>query len=176
MSNPPAVEFMRFTAPDPQAQARAIGELREQLQRAVQAGDTLAIADHAADLGGLLTTARQEAEALGLLREHAAAAEALPHEEPAGWYWNAYATALQYSGERQEAERYFDKALTLCRASGWSQLQAMVLQHWGRNLAEQRRFAEARARFEEALALRVALGDPLQASSKAALEQLALLR
>ena len=30
-----------------------------------------------------------------LLREHAAAAEALPHEEPAGWFWSAYATALQ---------------------------------------------------------------------------------
>lgn len=93
----PVVEFMRYTAPDAEAHARGIDELRKKLQRALLAGDKLVTVDHAADLGSMLTTDRNEFEALRLLREHSAAAEALPHEEPAGWFWNAYATALQYT-------------------------------------------------------------------------------
>lgn len=172
----PVVEFMRYTAPDAEAHARGIDELRKKLQRALLAGDKLVTVDHAADLGSMLTTDRNEFEALRLLREHSAAAEALPHEEPAGWFWNAYATALQYTGQRSEADIYFAKALSLCGASGWSRLQALVLHHWGRNLAEQRRFTEAKARISDALALRVQLSDPRQESSRRALEFLAQLR
>ncbi|MFG6412658.1 hypothetical protein ACG02S_01975 [Roseateles sp. DC23W] len=167
---------MRFSAPDPQAHAIGMAALRDQLQQAVQAGDTLAIVDHAADLAGMLTTARQEREALDLLRRHADAAGALPHAEPAGWYWSAYATALQYTGQRLEADRYFAEALALSVAATWTRLQAMVLHHWGRNLAEQRRFAEAEARITEALALRVQMNHPLQQSSRLALERLTALR
>jgi tetratricopeptide (TPR) repeat protein len=169
-------EFMRYTAPDAQALARGIAELRDKLQQALAQGDALAIVDHAADLASMLTTDRREAEALSLLREHAAAAQALPGEEPAGWFWNAYATALQYAGQRAEAEAYFELALRLSAAAGWRRLQAMVLHHWGRSLAEQRRFDEAQARITEALALRVALGSPMEASSRRALEALAGLR
>lgn len=169
-------EFMRFTAPDAQALARSIAELREKLRQALVRGDALAIVDHAADLGSLLTTDRQEAEALALLREHAAAAQALPGEEPAGWFWNAYATALQYAGHRAEAEAYFDRAQRLSAAAGWRRLQALVLHHWGRSLAEQRRFDEAQAKIAAALALRMQLDDRMQASSRQALEALAALR
>jgi tetratricopeptide (TPR) repeat protein len=172
----PIAEFMRYTAPDAEAHARGISELRGKLERALLSGDKLAIVDHAADLGSMLTTARKESEALQVLRKHSALAEALPGEEPAGWFWSAYATALQYTGQRAEAERYFAKALSLCSASGWSRLQALVLHHWGRSLAEQRRFAEAEARISEALALRVQQQDPRQESSRRALEVLAQLR
>ncbi len=169
-------EFMRFTAPDAQAHARGMAGLREKLQQALVLGDALAIVDHAAELGSMLTTDRREREALDLLREHAAAARALPGEEPAGWFWNAYATALQYAGQRAEAEAYFELALRLSAAGGWRRLQAMVLHHWGRSLVEQRRFAEAQVRIAEALALRVELGSPMEASSRCALEALAGLR
>lgn len=174
MSEP--AEFMRFTAPDAEAHRRRIGELRVLLQQAMQDGDALAKVDHAADLASLLTTDRQESEALQVLQRHAAAAETLPGKEPAGWFWNAYATALQYTGERAEAEGYFAKALNLCEASGWTQLQAMVLHHWGRSLVEQRRFDEAESRLSQALALRVRLDDPRQDSSRRALDALAARR
>lgn len=174
--NPAAPEFLRFTAPDAEAHARNISMLREKLEQALLAGDTLATVDHAADLGGLLTTARQEFEAVDLLRAHLGAAEAHPHAQATAWYWNAYATALQYTGRRSAAEPCFAKALDLCAAGGWLRLQAMVLHHWGRSLAEQQRFDEAEARIGEALALRVELQDPRQAGSRHALEALAELR
>jgi len=172
----PVVEFMRFTAPDAQAHARGIDELREQLDHACAVGDQVAIVDHAADLGSMLTTDRRESEALSLLRKHSAAAEALSHEEAAGWFWNACATALQYSNRRSEAQAYFARALGLCDGSGWPRLKALVLHHWGRCLVEQGRLAEAQARIADALALRVQLGDPRQESSRRALEALAHLR
>jgi tetratricopeptide (TPR) repeat protein len=174
MSMPdPVEEFMRHTAPDAAAHAQGISGLREKLGHALLAGDPLTIVDHAADLGSMLTTDRKEVEAVALLEQHAAAAEGLPNEEPAGWFWNAYATALQYTGRRAEADAYFAKTLDLCRASGWSRLQALALHHWGRNLVEQGRLAEAQARISEALAIRVQLNDPRQASSRRALDALA---
>jgi hypothetical protein len=172
----PIAEFMRHTAPDAEAHAQGINELRQKLKHAVLAGDRLATVNHAADLGSMLTTDRKEFEALRLLREYSALAEALPGEEPAGWFWSAYATALQYTGQRAEADVYFAKALSLCSTSGWSRLQALVLHHWGRSLAEQRRFTEAEARISEALAIRVQLQDPGQERSRRALEALAQLR
>jgi len=105
-------EFLRFTAPDPEAHARSIAALREQLAQ-LRAGASAGVAveematlDVVADLAGLLTTARQEAEALQLLRAHEARAEALNQVDGAeahevlGWFWCAYATALQYLGQR----------------------------------------------------------------------------
>jgi len=172
----PVAEFMRYSAPDAEAHARGINELREQLQHALLVGDNLATIDHAADLASMLTTDRKESEALHLLQQHIAAAESSPSEEPAGWFWNAYATALQYTGRRTEADVCFAKALSLCHASGWSRLQALVLHHWGRNLVEQRRFAEGEARISEALAIRVRINDKRQESSRHALEVLAELR
>lgn len=162
----PVVEFMRYTAPDAEAHARGIAELREKLEHAISLRDKFAIVEHAADLGSMLTTDRKESEALRLLREYSVTAESLPHVEPAGWFWNAYATALQYTGQRSEADIYFAKALSLCGESGWSRLQSLVLHHWGRSLVEQRRFKEAEARISEALVLRVQLNDPRQESSR----------
>jgi len=165
--------FQRFTAPDPAAHQASITEHRARL---AAAQGELARMDATADLAALLTTARQEAEALTLLEPARGAAEALSHEEAAGWFWNAYATALQYSDRRAEAEPVFAKALAVSQAGGWQRLQAFVLQHWGRSLVEQGRFDEAQTRFEQALALRRALDDPRATSTENALTGLADVR
>lgn len=176
-------EFLRFTAPDPEALAHKILDLREQLTQAQQsAAADETMLDVVADLAGLLTTARQEGEALQLLRAHEARAEALNQVDGAeahevlGWFWCAYATALQYLGQRAEAEPIFARTVAQCQAAGWGRLQAMVLQHWGRSLAEQGRFDEAELRITEALALRVQLQDPRQETSRQALDLLAQWR
>jgi tetratricopeptide (TPR) repeat protein len=176
MRTPHVTEFMRFSAPDPAALATGIAEVRAKLAAAVQAGDSLAVVDAAADLGGLLTTARREAEAVQLLERHQHLVEAQASQEPAGWFWNAYATALQYCGRRVQAEPHFAKAVDLAKAGGWRRLEALALHHWGRSLVEQGRFAEAQARISDALAIRVELGGPSQESSRNALLQLAALQ
>ena len=169
-------EFMRFTAPDLAALETSIAEKRLKLAAAVRAGEALAVVDTAGDLGSMLTTARLEAEARRLLEEHMHHVEAVVHHEPAGWYWNAYATTLQYCSERAMAEEYFVKSIKLARAGGWRGLEALALHHWGRCLAEQERFAEAESRISEALAIRVELGEPRQESSRRALVELSALQ
>ena len=167
---------MRFSAPDPVVLATGIAEMRLKLPAAIQAGDPLAVVDAAADLGGMLTTARMEAEAVQLLEQHLHLVEAHAQHEPAGWFWNAYATALQYCGRRTEAEPYFVKAVDSAKAHGWRRLEALALHHWGRSLVEQQRFAEARSRISQALAIRAELDSPSQESSRRALIELAALQ
>lgn len=175
-------EFLRFSAPDPEAHARSIAALREQLaqlQALAEAGgavDELNLLEVVADLAGLLITARQEGEALQLLQAHEALAQGLSApvlHEALGWFWCAYATALQYLGQRAEAEPIFARTVALCEAGGWARLRAMALQHWGRSLVEQGCFDEAESRFQQALALRVQLQDPRQATTREALALLA---
>ena len=174
---PPVVaEFMRFTAPDADALASAIVEARAKLAVAVHTGETLAVVDASADLGSMLTAARMESEAVRILEEHVQHAEANAQHEPAGWFWNAYATALQYCGRRNEAEAYFSKSIQLAKANGWRRLAALALHHWGRSLTEQNRFTEAESRISEALAIRVELNEPRQESSRRALLELAALQ
>ena len=73
-------EFLRFTAPDPEAHARSLAALREQLallQARAEAGgavDEMSLLEVVADLAGLLITARHEDEALQLLQAHEALA------------------------------------------------------------------------------------------------------
>lgn len=170
------MEFQRFTAPDAAALQAGIDEHRTQLALALQAGDELGMVDHTGDLAGLLTTARREAEALQLLQSQLERVERFSSSEVSGWFWNAYATALQYSGRRAEAEPAFARALELSRAGGWVRLQSFVLQHWGRSLVEQGDLDQAQLKFEEALAIRRQLNDPRQASTEGALLGLAQLR
>jgi tetratricopeptide (TPR) repeat protein len=169
-------EFMRFSAPDPDALASGITETRTTLAAAVQAGEVFVIVEAAADLGSMLTTARKEAEAVQILEEHLQRADASAQHEPAGWFWNAYATALQYCGRRSEAEPYFSRSIELAKAYGWRRLEALALHHLGRNLTEQRRFIEAESRISEALAIRVELNEPSQESSRRALVELSALQ
>ncbi|PZP27922.1 MAG: hypothetical protein DI603_20735 [Roseateles depolymerans] len=172
-TNPP--EFMRFVPPDAQQLARAIATHSERHAQVLRGGDALALVDASADLAGLLTQAGQQAHALAVLAPHQAPADALSAHEPAAWFWCAYATALQYLGRRDEAEPVFAKAVAVARAGAWRRIEAMALHHWGRSLVEQDRVHEARDRFNQALALREALGEPSQASSRRALAALAAL-
>ncbi|MEJ6004634.1 tetratricopeptide repeat protein [Paucibacter sp. AS339] len=163
-------EFLRFSAADPVAMQRDIAEMRLKLAVALQGGDSLAIVDAAADLGSLLTSARMELEAVDLLEQQRPQAERHVADEPAGWFWNAYATALQYSGRRDQAEAFFIQAIELAKQNGWRRLEALASHHWGRSLAEQGRLVEARACFSNALAIREERKDePGQASSRRAL-------
>jgi tetratricopeptide (TPR) repeat protein len=169
-------EFLRFSAADPLALQRDIAEMRLKLAAALQAGDSLASVDAAADLGSLLSTVRLELEAMALLEQHSALAKRHAGDEPAGWFWNAYATALQYSGRRDQAEAFFIQAIEMAKQNGWRRLEALASHHWGRSLAEQGRLAEARACFSSALAIRAERQDePGQASSRRALMELSML-
>ena len=170
------MEFQRFTAPDLAALEAGIAEHQARLAQALQAGDDLALVDHTADLAGLLTTARREAEALALLQAQLDRVEQFSTSEVSGWFWNAYATALQYNGLRAQASPAFARALELSRAGGWLRLQSFVLQHWGRSLVEQGDLDQAQAKFEEALVIRRRLNDPRTASTEGALAGLAQLR
>jgi hypothetical protein len=87
-------ESVRFSAPDPDAPARGIVDAGMKWATAVQAGEALVVVA-AADLGSMLTTARLQAEAVQMLGENLQHAEANAWHEPAGWFWNAYATAQQ---------------------------------------------------------------------------------
>lgn len=137
---------------------------------ALQTGDSLASVDAAADLGSLLTTARLELEAVDLLEQQRPQAERHAADEPAGWFWNSYATALQYSGRRDQAETFFTRAIAVAKQNGWRRLEALASHHWGRSLAEQGRLDEARACFSSALAIREERQDESgQASSRRAL-------
>ena len=110
------------------------------------------------------------------MSNYAHLAEGLPTQVAAGRFWNSYATALQYTGQRAAADEHFAKALRLCQSSNWSLLQSYVLQHWGRSLVEQGCFDQAEQCFAEALDIRVRLNEPRQESSRRALEALAHLR
>ena len=170
------MEFQRYTAPDAAALAADIVDARAKLAAAVDKSNAAAMVDHAGDLSGMLTTARREAEALQVLQAQVGRAESLPGEEATSWFWNAYATALQYLGRRDEAHEVFEQALALSRAGGWLRLQSFVLQHRGRCLVELDRWDKAEAAFQEALHLRQHLNDPFQASTQRALDALAVLR
>lgn len=80
------------------------------------------------------------------------------------------ATALQYRNEHAAAEPLFEEAQRIAATVGV--LEDFALQHHGKSLAEQGRWAEAIACFERALALREAKTDAdLIASTREALEE-----
>lgn len=176
MHDPIPAQFMRFTAPDPEALERGIRDTRSKLSEAQSRGDATAILDHAADLGGMLTTARNEAAALELLRSHEHLASTHPMAEQVAWYWNALATAMQYTGDRAAAEACFARAVSVAREGGWRRIEAMALHHWGRSLVEQGRLDEAESCITQALAIREELGEPRQETSRKALAEMARLR
>jgi tetratricopeptide (TPR) repeat protein len=79
----------------------------------------------------------------------------------------------RYTGDLAAAEECYEAALDLGRESV-PELVDLALQHLGGSLTEQGRLDQARAALDEALALRVAKGDPqLIASTEAALGALA---
>jgi tetratricopeptide (TPR) repeat protein len=150
--------FARYDAPDPVEHARQIEQMRAALQTAEPG--TLRQLDHAVDLASLLTTARQEAEALALLEPLQPLALVHLACEPAGWYYLAHGTASQYLNRRDKANAMFGEALRLSQAQGWERLEHFVHVHWGRSRVEERLFSEARAHFQRALSQRERLQHP----------------
>lgn len=164
--------FQRFSAPDPQAFRQDIAQARGALAAASRRGDEPAELEAAADLGGMLTTAREEEEARALLVPAVERARRSGDSDTLGWLLLNLATANQYLHRSTEAARQFAEALQIARASGDAELEHYTLHHWGRFLAEQGRTAEARERFSQALALRVRLNEPRQESTRRALRAL----
>jgi len=164
--------FQRYTDPDPRGLERDIETARHALAAARAKGDPLSALSIAADLGGMLTTARREPEAREILQRALDDARQRQPSETRGWLLLNLATANQYLHRSEEATAQFAEALEIARSLPSLELQHYTLQHWGRLLAETGEFERARACFSEALALRVRLDDPRQASSRAALQAL----
>jgi uncharacterized protein YndB with AHSA1/START domain len=169
--------FLRHTPADPVAHGQKIATERASLDTALAGGDIERVLDHAGTLGALLTAAGEEAAGHALLAPLLPKARNHANVEAAAWLVHALATAAQYTGRTGEANALFAEALTRCEAQGWQRLQHFVLHHWGRCLAEQGRFAEARDCFQRSLVIRTALDDArLQASSRHALAELSRLQ
>lgn len=164
--------FLRHSPRDMEALERSIERERAALQAADSSGDALAALEHAGDLGAMLTSARREAEGYAVLAPRLHEALARSDAEPSAWLIHALATSAQYLGRFGEANDLFEQALGLTRTHGWRKLEHFVLHHWGRCMAEQARFSEARSCFEQSLAIRASMNDPLQESSRRALLEL----
>lgn len=167
--------FQRYTAPDPQALAEDIATARNELAAARTRGDEPAELEAAADLGGMLTTARKETEARAILAPALERARRRGASETTGWLLLNLATANQYLRRTAEAAQQFPEALQVARSLGAIELEHYVLHHWGRFLAETGDVAQARDRFSQALALRVRLNEPRQESTRRALRALQAL-
>lgn len=165
--------FRRFRVPDVAAVERDIAE-----QEAIMAG-AIAARDEAAEclarlrLGFDLTPLDREVEAvvhlehaLALSRklgDHAIEIETLLH----------LGTARQYLGEREMAMALFAEGLAKAQEYGLDDQVHFLLHHRGRCEVEMGHIAEARASFEQALALREAIGQPrFIESSRAAIRDM----
>lgn len=67
---------------------------------------------------------------------------------------------LQYLDRHEQADAMFQQALKMTLNPGLDVYQDTILQHWGKMLAEQGKYAPARKCFEQALLLRQAKQDP----------------
>lgn len=164
--------FQRFTAPDQHQLWEQIDEVRLNLQALERKEDPRPVLEAAGVLGSLLTTARKEAQARELLLNYLPLAQQNASFEESGWYLLALATANQYLELREEANEQFYEALRRASERRWNRLEHFVLHHWGRSLAEEGRFIEARECFVKALYLRESLNEPFQASTREALAAL----
>lgn len=164
--------FQRYTAPDPQALEQDIAAARAELAAARARGDEPAELEAAADLGGMLTTARKETEARAILVPALERARRRDASDTTGWLLLNLATTNQYLRQTAEAAEQFPEALEIARSLGATELEHYVLHHWGRFLAETGELAQARDRFTQALALRVRLNEPRQESTRRALRAL----
>ncbi|MCL1635658.1 hypothetical protein M2650_13600 [Luteimonas sp. SX5] len=167
--------FRRFTPADFKALDREIDQARAEMAAARYRGDRLEAIRIAADIGGMLTSARRESEARTILA--AALDEARPYGRTAalGWVLLNLATANQYLDRRSEAGPQFEEALAIARDLDALELEHYTLHHWGRFRVESKDYAGARECFTRALALRVQLNEPRQQSTREALEDLASL-
>ncbi len=167
--------FQRYTAADFSELEQQITRRSAALATAQAQGDLAGEVRQAVELGNLLTTARREPEACEVLSAAAILAQEDGAPEPLGWIYLHLGTARQYLGDRDSAQALFAQAAELARVNNLQMLASYVLHHRGRCLAEERKLAEARDCFTQALALRQAQNDPRAQSSQRALEALGAL-
>ena len=167
--------FQRFTVKDPTLLQKDIEETQRELQAVQAMGDTSKSIELASDLGGMLTTARREAEAQSLLLEYLALARMHGNNVTTGWLLLNLATANQYLVRKAEVNSQFSEALDFAKVHNDKQLEHFVLHHWGRSLVEDGELARAKMCFDQALALRVLLNVSWQESTQRALEALDVL-
>jgi len=124
-------------------------------------------------LGSRLTILGKENAAAPLLEQALVLARRLGEKRLAITTLLNLATAQQYLGQRDLAQRLFQEALDQARASKHRQEEDFILHHRGRCFVEQGKLEEARACFEQALLLRKSKGDQRGiASTQRALEEL----
>ena len=165
--------FQRYTPADQRAFQRDLEATRHELATLRGAHGEREALRLAADLGGMLVSARREAEAVALLEPTLHDARRLGDDTTIGWSLLNLATANQYLRERAAARRQFDAALEVAQRVASPELEHYVLHHRGRFRVESNDLAGARADFERALVLRLALKDAARvASTRRALDAL----
>jgi tetratricopeptide (TPR) repeat protein len=168
--------FRRYAPPDPDELCAEIARERENLAAARARGDEAAELESATALGHELFIAGSEAQAAPLLDEALVLARRRGDTKAEIAVLLGLATARQYLGERELAQRLFEQGLQLCASSGIREQEHFLLHHQGRCFVEQGKIAQARAAFEKALAIRKALGNKrFVDSSQAALDDIAAM-
>jgi len=166
--------FRRYVPPDPNGLEVEIASRREQLAREQVTANEAAILQHSIALGFALFTSGKELEAAPLLDEALAIARRRNDRKSEIEALLGLATARQYLGERELAQRLFDEGLVLCETSGFREQEHFLLHHQGRCYVEQERISEARTCFKKALELREVMGNQrFINSSRAALAEIA---
>jgi tetratricopeptide (TPR) repeat protein len=166
--------FRRYVPPDRNGLDVEIASRREQLARERLTANEAAQLEHSIALGFALFMSGNEFEAAPLLDEALALARLRNDSKSEIEALLGLATARQYLGARELAQKLFNEGLILCETSGLHEQEHFLLHHQGRCYVEQGRISEARTCFEKALELREALGDQrLIDSSRAALAEMA---
>lgn len=165
--------FMRYQSDNPADLALDIERQTEELKRAQNLYDIFV---RTIDLAGDLTIAGREADAITLLEFYADSPvlDTAAHTDVA-WFYLNYATASQYAGMPEQAEKYFRQAGSFVEKHELTEVQHYVYHHYGRFLVEQRQYERAEAYFRQALQIRIKLSDARAANTQQALDTLSVL-
>lgn len=160
-----AAFFQRFRFKDVAEIERAIAAQQAKLAEAVAAGDVMGELAAKSWLGYALTPLDRQAEATVLLESALVLARRFGDKLEEIRVLLNLATARQYLGEHDLAQRHFRLALQRCRAIEGNVGEDQILHHQGRCFVEQGDLNAARECFVQALALREARGATEQVES-----------
>ena len=150
--------YRRFRPDDLDAADREIDALNRVLSDSGQISDAELMTAHL-DLASLLIQRDRELEALSHIEAARVLAERLGDTHGLIEVYLNLGTAQQYLGERDAAQDSYQRGLDLCASIQGPDHAHFLLQHRGRCFVEQGRVSEARSCFEQALAVRIELGD-----------------
>lgn len=149
--------FQRFQSDEPLALARKVEHDYQELARA--ANDERMQLEILSRLCPRLTILGKEQAAAPLLEQALALARQFGEQRLEVSNLLNLATARQYLGQRDLAQDLFQEALDKASAYAQVEYEDFILHHRGRCFVEQGKIEEARACFEQALALRRKKGD-----------------